>query len=113
MIASRAINSNFMDYPLPDWTFAARSPVLRHVILLPDASPAMLPVSFGPAGFEGFTGRKAKCSLTPKAAEDDLRLRWSLPCRSGTDVLGMVLHLGDQPLNGFAAPTLHATPQRT
>src|SRR5256885_2057918 len=25
----------------------------------------------------------------------------------------MVLHLGDQPLNGFAAPDLHATTQRT
>jgi hypothetical protein len=73
----------------------------------------MLPVRLGPAGFEGVTGRKAKGSLTPEAAEDDLRLRCSLPCRSGTHVLGMVLHIGDQPLNGFAAPTLQATPQRT
>jgi hypothetical protein len=73
----------------------------------------MLPVRLGPAGFEGFISRKAKGSLTPKAAEDDLGLRWSLPCRSGTYVLGMVFHLGDQPLNGFAAPTLQATTQRT
>jgi hypothetical protein len=29
----------------------------------------MLPVRLGPAGSEGFTSRKAKASLTPKAAE--------------------------------------------
>ena len=27
--------------------------------------------------------------------------------------MSVVLHLADQPLNGFAAPNLHATPQRT
>jgi hypothetical protein len=30
------------------------APTLPHVILLPDASPAMLPASLCPAGFEGF-----------------------------------------------------------
>jgi len=73
----------------------------------------MLPARLGPAGFEGFISRKTKGSLTPKAAEGVVRLRWSSSCGSGTNVSGMVLHLGDQPLNGFAAPDLQATPQRT
>ncbi len=34
-------------------------------------------------------------------------------CRSGADVLCMVLHFGDQLLDGLAAPDLHTTPQRS
>src|SRR5947209_8201794 len=56
--------------------------------------------------------RKTKGSLTPKAAEGAVRLRWSSPCRPGANVVGMVLHFRDQPLYGFAAPDLHATTQR-
>jgi hypothetical protein len=45
------------------------APVLPHVILLPDASPAMLPAGLGPMGFESSMNRKTKRSLTPKASE--------------------------------------------
>jgi hypothetical protein len=45
------------------------APVLPHVILLLDASPAMLPAGLGLTGFESFMNRKTKPSLTPKAAE--------------------------------------------
>lgn len=51
----------------------------------------MLAAEFGLLGFEGFISRKAKCGLTPKAAE--------------AGVLVMA--------NSLSAPDLHATAQRT
>src|ERR1039457_7658814 len=40
--------------------FGIISPVLPHVILLPDASSTMLPVALGPMGFGSFMNRKTK-----------------------------------------------------
>src|SRR6266513_4428041 len=59
--------SEFYVMAMLNW--GRRPPVLPHVILLPDASPAMLPAGLGLLGFESFMNRKTKRSLTPKASE--------------------------------------------
>ena len=56
------------------WLRAVPTPVLPHVILLPDASPAMLPAWLDLVGLSVPLNRKTKPSLTPKAAEAGLEI---------------------------------------